>query len=325
MFAKLLTYAHRACTLALEEKRGVGQTLNRRAGLERERTQEMARHIEDEVAYYYDSHPTQEDLMGETSFHADLVNYLMDVLRWYYHGQLCALYENLNIYQTANPLEYPVAPDVAVFKGVSRRSIRSWRVGKSGPAPQVVFEIASEETWKKDLAEKPLRYARMGVQEYFAYDPHEFPLPSSKNQRLFGWQLDQHSQTMKEMPPGPNGSLWSHHLQSWLVPDGATLRLYDYNGQMRLTYGEAEAQQKQTEARRANAAVQEANAAIQQAEIEARRAQTEAQRADAAVQEAEAETRRAQAEAQRADAAVQQAEALAEKLRSLGIDPDQIL
>src|SRR6266849_8279308 len=222
----------------------------------------MARHIEDEVAYYYDSHPTQEDLMGETSFHADLVTYLMDVLKWYYHGQLCALYENLNIYQTANPLEYPLAPDIAVFKGVSRRPIKSWRVGKSGLAPQVVFEIASEETWKKDLEEKPLRYARMGVQEYFAYDPHESPLRGSGNRRLFGWQLDPDRQIMREMPIGPNGSLWSPQLDSWLVPDGAMLRLYDRNGLMRLTYGEA------------------------------------------------------------ADRRVQ---ALAEKLRSLGIDPDQIL
>jgi hypothetical protein len=32
----------------------------------------MARHIEDEVKYYYDSHPTEEDLMGETAFHANL-------------------------------------------------------------------------------------------------------------------------------------------------------------------------------------------------------------------------------------------------------------
>ena len=265
----------------------------------------MARHIEDEVMYYYDSHSTQEDLMGETAFHRALVHYLIEVLNWLFHEQLCAIYGNINMYQTANVVEYPMAPDVAVIKGVAYQpTIRSWRVGKSGPAPQVVFEIASEETWKKDLAEKPPRYARMGVQEYFAYDPHEFPLPTSKNRRLFGWQLDLDSQTMREMPPGPNGSLWSHYLQSWLVPDGATLRLYDYNGQMRLMYGEFEAQQKQAEARHAL---------------------SEAQRADAAVQQAEIEAKRAQAEAQRADAAVQQAEALAEKLRSLGIDPDQIL
>ena len=222
----------------------------------------MARHIEDEVEYYYDSHSTQEDLMGETSFHADLVRYLMDVLTWLFHGQLCAVYDNLNFYQTANPLEYPLAPDVAIIKGVSHHPTRSWRVGKSGPAPQVVFEIASEETWKKDLEEKPLRYARMGVQEYFAYDPHESPLRGSGNRRLFGWQLDQDRQIMREMPIGPNGSLWSPQLDSWLVPDGAMLRLYDRNGLMRLTYGEA------------------------------------------------------------ADRRVQ---ALAEKLRSLGIDPDQVL
>src|ERR1700722_2721804 len=137
MFAKRLTYAQEACTLALEETRGVGATLNRRAGLDREceKTQAMARHIEDEVKYYYDSHPTEEDLMGETSFHADLVHYLVEVLRWLFQGQICAIYENLNMYQTANSDEYPIAPDVAVIKRASQRSVRSWRVGKSGPAP----------------------------------------------------------------------------------------------------------------------------------------------------------------------------------------------
>jgi Uma2 family endonuclease len=229
----------------------------------------MARHIEDEVKYYYDSHPTQEDLMGETSFHADLVNYLLDVLRWLFHGRLCAIYDNLNFYQTPNSKEYPLAPDIAIIPGIAHRPIRSWRVGKSGPAPQVVFEIASEETWKKDLAEKPGKYASMGVQEYFAYDPHDFPLPASNNRRLFGWQLDRSGYSMREMQPRPDGSLWSPILESWLVPDGTWLRLYDSTGQLRLT--------------------------------------------------------RAEAADQRADAAVQQAQALADKLRSLGIDPDQIL
>ena len=214
--------------------------------------------------------------MGEMSFHADLVHYLVEVLTWLFRGRLYAIYDNLNMYQTANPNEYPVAPDVAVIKGVPHRRIRSWRVGRSGPAPQVVFEIASEETWKKDLLDKPVKYARMGAQEYFAYDPHDAPLPLSSKRRLFGWQLDQDGQAIQEMPSGPNGSLWSPSLESWLVPDGATLRLYDRNGLMRLTCGEAEARR--------------ADVAVQQAEMEARRAQ-----------------------------------ALAEKLRSLGIDPDQIL
>src|SRR6266567_2123928 len=132
----------------------------------------MGKNLKNEVEYYYDSHPTLEDLMGETSIHAELVRYLMLVLTRLFRGQRCALYENLNFYQTPNPREYPLAPDIAVIKGVGFRHLRSWKVGKSGPAPHVVFEIASEETWKRDLDEKPLEYARMGVQEYFAYDPN---------------------------------------------------------------------------------------------------------------------------------------------------------
>ena len=33
----------------------------------------MAKDIKDEVAYYYDFHPTEEDLMGETPLHSALI------------------------------------------------------------------------------------------------------------------------------------------------------------------------------------------------------------------------------------------------------------
>jgi Uma2 family endonuclease len=228
----------------------------------------MAKHIENEIAYYYDFHPTEEDLMGETSLHRSLIDSLALVLKWLYQGQLCAIYENLNFYQTANPKEYPLAPDIAVIKGVSFQYVRSWRVGKTGPAPQVVFEIASEETWNNDLHEKPGKYARMGVAEYFAYDPNEHPLDRKTARRLFGWQLDPTEGVMREMRLRSDGSLWSAHLQSMLVPQSDHLRLYDRQGHLRLTQAEAEARR---------------------AEIEARRGQL-----------------------------------MAEKLRSLGIDPDQL-
>ena len=215
--------------------------------------------------------------MGETSVHARLVHYLIEVLNWLFRGQVCAVYENLNFYQTSNPKEYPLAPDIAVIKGLEFKHVRSWRVGKTGPAPQVVFEIASEETWNKDLDEKPMKYALMGVKEYFAYDPNEPPLGKHASRRLFGWQLDK---GRREMPMDIDGRLWSPHLDSFLIPDMDYLRLFDRNGQLRLTEAEAEAEARRAEARRA----------------EARRAETEARRA----------------------------EVLAEKLRSLGIDPNQI-
>ncbi len=224
--------------------------------------------------YYYDSHPTEKDLIGQPSAHSECIFFFGKVLRALFRGQCCTIYQHLNFYHTSDPLEYPLEPDLAVIKGVDPQSVRSWRVGENGPAPQVVFEIGSSETWQWDLEEMPALYARMGVQEYFAYDPHKRLLPKpkiyrrQKGRRLFGWRLDPASEEMRELPPGPDGSLWSIHLESLLVPDGYYLRLYNNRGQRRLTREEAEAEQADAEKRRADA--------------------------------------------------------LAEKLRSLGIDPDQL-
>src|SRR5207244_9316065 len=123
------------------------------------------------------------------------------------------------------------------------------------------------------LLEKPADYARMGVQEYVAYDPHRRPLAPATAQRLFGWRLDPREGIMRPLSLRRDGSLprhgslWSIELDSRLVPDGYWLRLYDRSGHLRLT----------------------------EAEVEARRA----------------------------EAAEQRARLLAEKLRSLGFDPDQ--
>ncbi len=249
----------------------------------------MAKEIEHEVVYYYDLYPTEEDLMGVTSDHSDLVHYLFEVLTQLFEGQPCEVYDNLNFYQTDDYEEKPLAPDLAVIKGITFRRTRSWRVGKTGPAPQVIFEIASKETWQKDVKEKPGKYGQMGVQEYFTYDPNEPPLLRRPTRRLRGWRLEPLTQHMQELSVRPDGRLWSIHLESFLVPDGSYLRLEDQYGQRYLT-----------------------------------RAEAEARRAEAAERRAEAEKRRAEAEAKQAEAEKRRAEALAEKLRSLGIDPDQI-
>jgi Uma2 family endonuclease len=234
----------------------------------------MGEHIEnDETYYYYDSHVTEKDLMGEPSNHSKLVHYLWDVLLWLFHGQQCAIYKNLNFYHTSNRYEYPQEPDLAVIKGVDFQHLRSWRVGKTGPAPHVVFEIMAEETWKEDLQEKAIQYALMGVEEYFAYDPNNPPLDNKTSRRLFGWSLDKERRVMCEMPPLTDSSLWSVHLNSFLASQGAYLRLYDKNRQQCLTRA----------------------AAMQ-----------------------------TKADALRVDIQVKRIKAMEEKLRSLGIDPDQL-
>ena len=245
----------------------------------------MTQDITHNVQYYYDSHSTEEDLMGKTTWHTSLVSYLNAVLTWLFQGQVCAIYKNLNFYQTTEPMEYPVAPDLAVIKGIAFRHVKSWAVGRIGPAPQVVFEILSEETWKKDEREKPDMYASMGVQEYFAYDPHDPPLSRSTALRLRGWCLDGQDKKMVEIPANVVGWLWSEHLESWLVPDHIYLRLYDREHTMRLTGVEAQAKR-----------AEEAVRVLEQAK-EAR---------------------------SRALEATKHVQVLAEKLRSLGINPDEL-
>jgi Uma2 family endonuclease len=242
----------------------------------------MSQHLEQEIEHYYDWHPLEEEEMAVTSFHADLVTYLAAILRWHFRQHVCSIHENLNFYQSRDYMERPLAPDIAVNKGIPYTGRRSWIIGLTGGPPQVVFEILSSDTWSKDVDEKPLRYARMGVEEYFAYDPNEPPLAAETTQRLFGWRLDRPQGQMVRLPLDAQGRLWSQQLDCWLVPDGTLLRLVDNQQQVWLT--EAEAQ---------------------------------AQRADLEAIARQAETSRADAEARRAAA-------LAEKLRSLGINPDEL-
>ncbi len=204
-----------------------------------------------ECVHYYDQHPTRDELMGESAAQSQLIFYLLQVLRWLYRAEGWFVVSNLNIYARPRRHEYPLVPDVAVFPGVrianpAERTFRSWRLYMPDrPAPQVVFELASEETWREDLEHKPAAYAAIGVEEYYAYDPNEPPYWRTSTGRLRGWRNV--GGQMQEQAPDAAGRIWSTVLESWLVPDGTMLRLYDRQGQQRLTEAEAERAAKEAE------------------------------------------------------------------------------
>lgn len=200
----------------------------------------MSKTIETEVEYYYyDEFPTKEDLMGDTTLHVTLIQYLLLVLQWLMRDEICAIHHNLNFYQTNRRKEYPVAPDIVVIKGVPHRYLTSWSVGKTGPAPNAIIEVASKRTWRKDVFKKPAIYANMGVREYFTYDPNRPPAWKGINSRLLGWRLDESTSHYQAIKPDARDRLWSEELASWLVPDTDYLRLYDVHDQLRLTGEEA--------------------------------------------------------------------------------------
>ena len=65
-----------------------------------------------------------------------------------------------------------LAPDLLVSFGAPKRLRGSYAVWEEGKPPDFVLEILSESTWRKDVEVKPGLYERMGVREYFVFDPH---------------------------------------------------------------------------------------------------------------------------------------------------------
>ena len=77
------------------------------------------------------------------------------------------------VYYRMNDPSGVVAPDVYVVFGARGKHPRdSWIVWREGNAvPSFVLEIASQSTWRHDETGKRDIYARMGVLEYWRFDP----------------------------------------------------------------------------------------------------------------------------------------------------------
>ena len=114
-----------------------------------------------------------------------------------------------------------IAPDVMVIPGVAtrplRRSFFTWR--ENGAVPAVVFEMASEGTWRGDLTRKRRLYQRRGVKEYFIFDPEGLYL----RPRLLGFRLKGH----RYEPLFAIDGILSSDLGFDMRPEGEMLRLID--------------------------------------------------------------------------------------------------
>jgi Uma2 family endonuclease len=118
--------------------------------------------------------------------------------------------------------ESRVASDLMVVKGVGRahrRSFFTWR--ENGAVPCIVFEMASEHTWREDLWEKRQKYERLGVREYILFDPEgEYLRP-----RLQGFRLVEGRFEPIELDE--EDRLRSEELGFFMRPEGLVLRLFD--------------------------------------------------------------------------------------------------
>jgi Uma2 family endonuclease len=228
--------------------------------------------------------------MGETDFHIAAMLYLLAALRHFFRQaeHLYVAADMLFYYEEGNPAAFVVL-DVYVVKGVRKYLRRIYKLWEERVAPCVVFEITSRSSRFDDLDIKRALYERLGVNEYFVFDPvDEYLSP-----RLQGFRLA--AGRYRPMMVSPDGTLRSEQLGLILRPEGPLLRLVDpATGQALLTLDEA-VDLAQAQAERARVEAERARSQAERAQVEAEHARAEAERAD----RAEAELARLRAEFER--------------------------
>ncbi len=236
--------------------------------------------------------------MTESDATRDYLFYSVEALRLYFKSR-GSVYVSGNLfiyYEEGNP-KAVISPDVFVVFGVSHRKRRSYKTWQEdNKLPSFILEITSKTTKKQDQEHKPKLYASLGVQEYFQYDPTaDYLQPQLRGAELVNGSYEPlpiehtdeqipfiHSQVL-----GLDLQLRESFKGIGIAPIPKALRFYDpQTGRILLSQEEV---------------------------LEER---------DDALQALDTAEQLAEAAEQRADTAEQRVEALAEKLRSLGIDPD---
>ena len=108
-------------------------------------------------------------------------------------------------YEEGNP-RVSIAPDVFVVFGVEKRRRLNYKLWEECQAPAFVLEVASPSTWREDVGPKRLVYARLGVREYWQYDPLGAHLPA----RLQGERLTRSGYVRQPVLTAPDGTLTLH-------------------------------------------------------------------------------------------------------------------
>ncbi len=226
--------------------------------------------------------------MAETDLHRDDMFYLVEALDDHFRDRP-DVYVSGNLflyYEQGNP-HANVAPDLFVVEGVAKHKRETYRLWEEGVAPSLVVEVTSKTTRKRDEEFKKPLYARLGVREYFLFDPKgEYLTPPLQGFRLRGAGY-------RPLRPAADGSLKSYNLGiSLRVDDGRLRMIHTASGEL-LLRGE-EARQKAREEAAARQAAE--NEAVVQA---ARAAQRAAQAAQEEAARQAADERAAQEQAAR--------------------------
>ena len=207
--------------------------------------------------------------MAETTLHRKVMTDLIEGLeRHFREAPDVWVGGNLFLYfERGNPRAV-VAPDVLLVKGVPKWDRPIYKLWEEGEPPSLVVEVTSEKTRKEDLSDKRDKYLRLGVEEYFLFDPYGDYLEP----RLQGYRLERSRYV--PMTPEPDGSLLSRTTGLRLEPEGVKVRLVNpATGERLLWSGE-----KDQALEKKDQALEKKDQALQAAEEEIARLRRELER-----------------------------------------------
>jgi Uma2 family endonuclease len=134
---------------------------------------------EDDLPLLYEDE--EEGEMGEANIHVLTEEICRNGLKAHLRGQRrYRVFSNMNLYYHPRDPRAYVSPDtmlVEPFKELGE-VVSSYRIGVDGPAPKLTLEVLSARTaQQRDLDEKVIVYAKLGVEEYILVDVTGIYLP----------------------------------------------------------------------------------------------------------------------------------------------------
>jgi Uma2 family endonuclease len=123
--------------------------------------------------------------MAETDVHRDWMFRIIELLKLFFAGRWVYVSGNLLIYYVEGDPKKSVAPDVFVVLNCDPARRRVFKTWEERRGPSFIMEVTSKKTRRQDLGVKKETYARLGVAEYFLYDPlDEWMHPALQGFRL---------------------------------------------------------------------------------------------------------------------------------------------
>jgi Uma2 family endonuclease len=160
--------------------------------------------------------------LGETDYHVLAIILILQAIEDLTRDvETVHVASNLFLYYEEGNPKARKAPDVMVTLGVKRGLRRTFKTWVEKAVPNAVFEVTSRKTKKQDLVIKPEIYARIGIKEYYLFDPEATYLkPCFQGFRLKSGRYE-------PLSPEADGGLTTQELPAHMIPEGHLLRFID--------------------------------------------------------------------------------------------------